>query len=99
MKTITIDGVTFEVKKSFNLEFMGEDIYEAYNKPSETKIKLWEKWERWFGLKGICSYINSYNTFTFTIGAYILYTHPNGKKYNVYFKITPKHNYIRYEEV
>ena len=49
MKTITIDGVTFEVKKSFNLEFMGEDIYEAYNKPSETKIKLWEKWERWFG--------------------------------------------------
>ena len=50
MKTITIDRVKFEVKKSFNLEFMGEDIYEAYNKPSETKI-------------------------------------------------TPKHNYIRYEEV
>lgn len=36
---------------------------------------------------------------TITIGAYILYTHLNGKKYNVYFKITPAHNYIRYEEV
>lgn len=24
MKTMTIDGVTFEVKKSFNLEFMGK---------------------------------------------------------------------------
>lgn len=35
MKTITIDGRRFEVKKSFNLEFMGEDIYEVYNKPSQ----------------------------------------------------------------
>lgn len=99
MKTITIDGRRFEVKKLFNLEFMGEDIYEVYNKPSQNKIVVWEDWERWFGLKGICCYINSYNSSTFTIGAYILYTHLNGKKYSVYFKITPVHNYIRYEEV
>lgn len=44
MKTITIDGITFEVKNHLILN-------------------LW------------------------------------AKKYNVYFKITPKHNYIRYEEV
>lgn len=99
MKTIIIDDKQFEVKKSLELEFMGEDIYEVYNKPSADKIIIWEAWERWFGLRGICCYINSYNRFMFTIGAYILYTHPNGKKYNVYFKITPTHNYIRYEEI
>lgn len=98
MKTITINGVTFEQKKSINskerLIYDGTNLYDCYNKPSLRKQRIYEWWEDWY--YSFCSddrlgriTIYSYNTNMFTLIMAIKY---NNKCYHLY--ITPSHNYI-----
>ena len=98
MKTITINGVTFEQKKSINsnekLIYNGRNLYDCYNKPSYRKQAIYEDWEKWYyqfdyddRLGRITIY--SYNTNMFTLIMAIKY---NNKCYHLY--ITPAYNYI-----
>lgn len=103
MKTIVLNGVTFEVsKKALNIEsvrYMGRNLDECYAKPSIAKRNIWEYWCRYFreltnpvgsiSLATTHPFINSYNSHTFTIGCDFI---RNGTRYKAL--ITPAHNYI-----
>ena len=57
MKTITINGVEFEVHKSNTADIRTEinhmrnwgfdSIYDAYEKPSRYNVEIWEEWLDW----------------------------------------------------
>ena len=53
-KTITINGETFELFKSnisesesFTNGAAYDEIYEAYGRPSYTKVQVWHEWCEW----------------------------------------------------
>ena len=101
MKTVEINGQWFEIHTSrmhpvapitgCNINA----IYEAYHRPSTTKVKIWNEWCMW------CNEINnlpnvecgikieSYSCFTFTITGSLRVNN------NVYdLRITQCHNYL-----
>ena len=103
MKTITLNGITFEVsKKALDISivcYAGRNLYDCYNNPSNKKIAIWNDWNMYFceltnPLRSMSKvvthpFVNSYNNNFFTIGCqFELY----GTYYTV--KITPTHNYI-----
>lgn len=98
MKEIRIGENLFEVKKHINLAVKAWDIAEAYERPSQEKIGIFNYWKRFFKELDCYVFINSCNRFMFTIGATRLVTF-NGKKRVQKFLITPKHNYIANEEI
>lgn len=75
-----------------NTYYYYEDIFKAYEKPSQTKINIWADWVQWFSeikadYKEI--WIPSRNHNIFTIGFKF---EKNGFKYRGY--ITPTHNKV-----
>lgn len=97
-KCLEIGGRTFELikKGSHNAHKPSHglgSIYAAYERPSSTKVSIFESWQTWFweNRQGIFDdmYIGSFNTMIFTLCGTITY---NGKTYD--FKITPTYNYI-----
>ena len=98
MKTLEINGVTFELteprktveliyKKGFGSSF---DIYKWYERPSTYKISIWEDWLKWaLNSNGVFSFnICSANTFMFSIEG--CYRSESGDWYNLF--ITRDHN-------
>lgn len=94
-RTLEINNVTYEVLRPVNMETVRQtkhynSIYHAYNRPSATKVSIWEQWLRRFREFDFSNvWVRSRNGFCFTIGAYVEH---EGKRY--FISITPKHNYI-----
>jgi len=97
MKTIDINGCTFEVIKPRNevRPFVGRFCDESaifchYDRPSISKVKIWKSWLDWaHETDGVVSFeICSSNDYQFTIAG--LYIDDNGDEYNIY--ITKAHN-------
>lgn len=102
-KSINIGGENFEYMGSIKQPSTHEqnyfDIFDAYSRPSQRKINVWNFWDNW--LKNImditqdwffCNrlWVATYNTFMFTIEGII--THPETNKL-MFVRITPSHNY------
>lgn len=99
-KTIDINGVTFEVVKASTK--IGQNItwycvhsyrldtfWNLYNRPSDTKVRIYEEWERWFLSYGyIHGCTGNFNFFTI----YGEVTTPDNER--CYVQITPSHNRI-----
>ena len=98
-KYLTINNTTFEVvtpkvatllqlEYSFDHGYL--DIFGAYDRPSTTKVYIWNYWVKTLREMGCYDYcITSNNTFQFTISGHLTHNH---KQY--YVKITPNHNYL-----
>ena len=104
-KTIKINGTTFEVRHAqrdqiptTDMRWTYSDIFTAYDKPSDTKVFIWNIWKKWadetsdqFIDDTYISewYVSSRNCFRFTIaGAGTYKGTPCG------FTITAMHNYL-----
>lgn len=77
-KYISIDGEYFEVIKprrhEVEIQHRGQwgyvNIWQAYEKPSDTKVAIWEYWYNFFGdeTHRFCNpFISSRNCFSFTV--------------------------------
>ena len=94
-KTIIIEGVKFEKVKSLQIKtcFELKGIYQAYGKPSITKVSVYHSWYEFtekLNLVNSAYYgIASYNSNIFTFDFCFKY---EDRKY--YAHITPSHNYI-----
>lgn len=102
MKTLTINGQTFEVinKRDKQLmkqrvgyiveHFEGETIYTAYTNPSSTKVRIYESWREWSaGVEGLhCFEVSGHNSMTFSLHG--IYQPSWEETYIV--EITPAHN-------
>ena len=91
---ILLNGIGFELdmKNPATYETVGDygDIREAYNRPSDRKMRIYDDWWFWFRQNnGNCA-VASYNCNFFTICGYVT-DNQTGKRYNCY--ITPAHNY------
>ena len=103
MKVISLNGVDFEVsRKALDIDpirYMGRNLDECYEHPSDRKRRIWNEWVNYFheltnplgriSLTMAHPFVNSYNTNVFTIGCNF---NLNGVNYSA--KITPTHNYI-----
>lgn len=98
-KYISINGVTFEIKKSLMVgDAIAWDIDEAYSRPSYIKREIWKGWKKWAEEiheiaepENWCSiWISGKNSCTYTIGGYC---EMDGNLYKI--KITKEHRYIR----
>lgn len=47
MKRIELNGINFEVVKDLPTSINYDDIFEAYGRPSNTKIRVWNDWKDW----------------------------------------------------
>lgn len=100
MKTLTINGVDFQLinprkyeVKPFTGWFCDENaIFNCYERPSLSKIRIWNDWLKWArDTEGVFGFeILSYNCMQFTIGGG--YKDEKGKEYVIY--ITKAHNRI-----
>lgn len=95
MKTITLNGINFEVsKKALNIDTRNRynTVYNCYGRCSKLKENIWLSWKDFFvkltNPTGVM-FVNSFNSFQFTIGAIC-------RLYDkiLYFLITPSHNYV-----
>lgn len=113
-KTMTICGETFEVLEPSNLAMVGhskpdyasDDIWEAYRRPSQTKVRVWHAWHDWYeNVKekynlgfwdGECDmWIESHNAQFYTIGGFFLIPDPEYGELTYYrYRITANHKYI-----
>ena len=101
-KYTEINGVYFETIKSDKTEAFIKrqenpfnrpiNIYECYNKPSKSKLDIYDYWLDWFNQSSnVYAFgITSYNTFSFTIGA-ILFDEETGEDIG-FIQITKCHN-------
>ena len=98
MRTITIGNIDFELtvlRKRVATPITGrlgsrDDIFQWYNRPSDTKISKWHDWLDWaYTTVGVVVFeICSANGYQFAIHGY--YIDDDGKCYNLY--ITRDHN-------
>lgn len=79
--------------------YNGRTLYDAYNKPSSTKVNIWKSWKDFFDnyilrqdVYRVEYCVASANSHIFTISAHISLL--NGEHY--YMKITPSHNRLYY---
>ena len=66
-----------------------DTIYEAYERPSGTKIGIWYSWQEWFVRNGGYCKIVSHNCNFFTIAGYVT---DSTTKERYYCYITAAHN-------
>ena len=93
---LTLDGITFEVCKPCTTKdkvIYTRDIYECYERPSQTKIAIWNEWCRYFIDKRNCFRfgVASYNSMQFTIEA-IMWVEELGC--DCYLSITKTRNWL-----
>ena len=106
MKKIELNGRIFEarekyrdfkgetVEQYFNPRYTYNDIFDAYDRPSQAKIEIWNDWERWAREQGFSVWIESRNCFMFTIG-FVGYIHETDETITEYRGIiTPSHNKV-----
>ena len=98
-KTLEINGETFELFNSDSLDVeiftngaAYDEIYEAYGRPSATKVQVWHDWCEWcydLNKNGMpCElWIASHNCMSFSIRGKVQY---NGYVYDLW--ITKCHN-------
>ena len=99
-QTLTINGKTFELFKAdagASATFNGtgaayDEIYDAYGRPSYTKVSIWHGWCEWcYELNKnempCVLWIASHNCMSFSIGGKVQY---NGHVYRLW--ITRDHN-------
>lgn len=74
MKTITLNGHTFEVhfSKYTQVEnlarYAGRTIYQCYDRPSTTKVSIYKEWEEWAYLNDVQYFgVSSYSGFQFSL--------------------------------
>lgn len=96
MKTITINGREFElyvpikhIPNKDDLErYAGRSIRDCYDRPSDTKSKIYYNWLQWAIDSNVELFgVSSFNVFGFTLQGYI---EMDGKKYIL--SITKCHN-------
>ena len=95
MKTIEINGVTFELQnKEITLPIVElhphRTIWDCYRRPSSRKVSIYEKWLHYSS--ELCAYgfkVSSCNSHVFTLEFQFKY---NGVKYHAH--ITQAHNYL-----
>ena len=90
---ILLNGIGFEhdMKNPHYNARIGQygDIENAYGRPSQTKISIYNEWWYWFKQHdGVCG-VSSKNCNFFTISGFV--KDENGKLWQCY--ITPSHNY------
>ena len=100
MKIFTINGIDFEMQNNsitdtiFTNLLYGKhcDLFDYYERPSQTKINIWDSWVEWFcQTDGILSWsVCGANSNQFSIEA--TYQDINGDCYKLY--ITKAHNRI-----
>lgn len=66
-----------------------DDIYDAYGKPSRTKVSIWNEWYYWFTHNGGYCRIVSRNCNFFSIAGYVT---DQETKERYYCYITASHN-------
>lgn len=90
MKTMEINGVTFEVCGTTTRQCVKErSLYDVYARPSDTKRDIWAWWVSWFNEVRCWEYgVSSYNSNFFTINAILRMD--NAKNYMLV--ITASHN-------
>lgn len=82
------DGEWFDLDKKNPVPFESilsgyRDIYDAYERPSRTKVAIWHQWEKWFERNdGICT-ICSKNCNYFSIEGFFT-DRSTGKRYYAY---------------
>lgn len=103
-KTMTINGVDFEVLKPFKqgaekiVYYSNRTLTDCYERPSQAKRSIYHWWEEWYyslpiidiDINATSFGVHSFNSMMFTLTFPITI---NGKQYHCY--ITPKHNYIQ----
>lgn len=92
-ETMTINSERFEVN-TVDLEVENglrgyDNIYEAYDNPSETKRAIWNDWKNWFTFYGGYCRIVSRNCNFFSIAGYVT---DEDTKERYYCYITKAHN-------
>lgn len=95
MKTIKINGVTFELQnKEITLPIVERHphctIWDCYDRPSSTKVSIYKRWLRYateVNAQGFT--ISSYNCHLFTLEFQLKH---EGITYHAH--ITPAHNYL-----
>ena len=104
MKTLIINGCTFEVYKprknkvtlnqaiDYLERYQHRDIWDCYDKPSTTKVSIYNEWLQWYTEQGneidyFC--VTSYNCMQFSLGA--LYFDNNTNTFYI-LSITASHN-------
>lgn len=86
--TVEINDVPFTLDKKSPIPYETSlngyhNIYDAYNRPSDTKVAIWEEWFLWFhGNDGTCV-VSSKNSAFFTIEGYVT-DKESGKRYFAY---------------
>lgn len=95
MKTIEIKGVKFELQnKEIVLPIVelhpDRTIWDCYNRPSNTKVSIYESWLRYATEVDAYGFtVSSYNCYFFSLE--FQFTH-DGIRYHAH--ITPSHNYL-----
>lgn len=89
-RTIVINNRTFTInKKALDTRVQYGTIEQAYGRPSQNKVRIYESWLRWASDASVYGFgIVSKNTNVFTLGGSV---HVDGKTYRIY--ITPSSNY------
>lgn len=105
MRTLTINGKDFELKKAtmhneggYGLNHFscgGRDLYSVYTNPSSNKRAIWRQWYLWACGTNLHTdgHINNFGVNTgnsYTFSIMGIYRDANGKKYGL--KITASHN-------
>lgn len=86
--TVELNGVTFELDKKYPIPYETSlrgytNIYNAYNRPSDTKVSIWEGWLLWFHENGGTCVVSSKNCNFFTIEGFVT-DNETGKRYFAY---------------
>lgn len=98
--TVEINGVRFILDKKNPIPYAHnlygyDDIYDAYERPSQTKIAIWNEWEDWFLSNNGHCVVSSKNCNFFTVQGFVRDSETN----KLYFaSITYANNYL-YEVV
>lgn len=84
---IEINGETFSIEGTTDTLYIPiqpnyeYDIFHHYDRPSVTKVEIWNDWLKWAYESDALLEITSHNCFRFTIRGNVEY---NGKLYNLY---------------
>ena len=98
MKTITLNGVQFEVHKSkatstvFMERYAGRSLTDCYERPSYSKQYIYKMWEEWAYLNDVEYFgISGYNGFQFTLQGMVEH---EGKTYILHITKSANKAYI-----
>ena len=103
MKYTNINGIDFETHKSKRTKemidwhmknYLNRDLYDHYEKPSNSKLEIYKNWLDWYlSTDYVLAFeVTSANIFGFTLGCVLV--EPKTIKIIGYIRITKEHNYL-----